>query len=74
MHMTFYANRDADGNVHIQNTLSGQFGQHHVHTPEDFETWKRWGDDIVWLGNVDPCECGLKPGDSVNGLPKRKVS
>ena len=46
--MTFYCSRQADGTIHIQNAAMGYLGQHHVHTPEDFEKW-RDGDRVVSL-------------------------
>lgn len=62
--MTFYCTREADGAIHIQNAVTGFLGQHHVHTPEDFECWKAGipESQIVWL-DAAPCDCGLKPGE-----------
>ena len=54
--MTFYANKDVDGNIHVQNALLGKLGQHHVHTPEDLRSGR--SREIEWL-NANPCDCGL---------------
>jgi len=67
--MTFYIHKDADGNIHVQNAVAGMLGQHHVHTPEDFKRWLRLGSDIQEMDGL--CDCGMKPGTSCNGWPKR---
>ncbi len=62
--MTFYCTREPAGAIHVQNAVAGFLGQHHVHTPEDFEYWKVGiaEEQIVWLDSV-PCDCGLNPGE-----------
>ncbi len=62
--MTFYCTRAPDSTVHVQNAVLGFLGQHHVHSPEDFERWKVGIPEsrIVWLAAA-PCDCGLKPGE-----------
>lgn len=61
--MTFYVTRTDDGLVHVQNGLAGMLGQHHVHTPEDFEAWRHPGDDIRDLDGTT-CDCGLVAGQT----------
>jgi len=71
--MTFYCTREKDGTIHVQNVVMGMMGQHHVHTPEDFEVWrgdgkKRIPDSrIEWLENCKPCGCGLRAGEVRDG-------
>lgn len=69
--MTFYCTREADGTIHVQNAVLGYLGQHHVHTPEDFQKWSRTVDPgrIVWL-KASPCECGLHAGAVRMGNPR----
>jgi hypothetical protein len=67
--MTFYTYKDADGNIHVQNAVMGMLGQHHVHTPADFRHWGKPGDDIQEMYAL--CDCGMKPGESCNGWPKK---
>ena len=66
--MTFYCTREPDGTVHVQNAVMGYLGQHHVHSPEDFERWKTGisKSHVVWL-DAAPCDCGLKPGEVRSG-------
>ena len=51
----------------------GMLGQHHVHTAEDFERWRDAGkrpiteSEIEWLEDVNPCDCGLQPGEVKEG-------
>jgi len=66
--MQFYKYGDSQGNVHIQNAVMGQMGQHHVHTPEDFEAWRKPADMITDLGGE--CDCGMRPGEKCDGWPK----
>jgi hypothetical protein len=63
LEMTFYVTREDDGTVHVQNTIGGLFGQHHVHTPEGFEEWRKPSDHIEEMQNTKPCTCGLAPGE-----------
>ena len=46
--MTFYCAKQPDGTIHVQNAVKGYLGQHHVHTPEDFEKCRN-GDRVVSL-------------------------
>lgn len=66
--MTFYCTRERDGTIHVQNAVAGHLGQHHAHTQEQFEEWKRGikPERIVWL-TADPCRCGLKPNGCNEG-------
>jgi hypothetical protein len=59
--MRFYVHEDLDGNYHVQNFVGGYLGQHHVHSPASFESW-RDGVEIEMLDPA-PCDCGLNPGD-----------
>lgn len=63
--MQFYVFTDSDGNVHVQNAVAGMLGQHHVHTPEDFERWRKDSDDVREMGGS--CGCGLQPGQVRDG-------
>jgi len=67
--MAFYTYKDANGNIHVQNAIMGMFGQHHVHTPADFKRWRKPSDDIRKMKML--CDCGMQPGESVNGWPKK---
>ena len=57
--MKHYVTVAADGNVHVTNAVGGFIGQHHVHTPEDFERWKEHvaEENIVALTDCRPCDC-----------------
>jgi len=73
--MRFYLYGDAEGNVHVQNAVAGMMGQHHVHTPEDFEYWRKPKYEIVDMrSQCTLCDCGMKPGEQCNGWPERKES
>ena len=67
--MRFYVTRTDDGLIHVQNAIMGRFGQHHVHSKEDFAKWMNDGDiqkeDIIELGKT--CDCGLKSGEVKEG-------
>ena len=69
--MNHYITKTADGLIHVQNAVMGHFGQHHVHTKEDFEAWvkknKVHKENIIDVG--DKCTCGLKVGQSMDGCP-----
>lgn len=58
--MTFSVSKDTDGNIHVQNGVMGMLGQHHVHSPEGFERWRKPGDSIREIDGL--CDCGLRPG------------
>lgn len=69
LRMIFYATRDADGRIHIDNVVGSCFGQHHVHTPDDFARWVTSSprvrpDDIVWIDSDTSCGCGPDVGPS----------
>jgi len=73
--MSHYVTITEDGSYHVQNAVMGMFGQHHVHTKKDFNDWVRKNkiakEDIIYLNDcVDghKCDCGLKPGESKDGL------
>jgi hypothetical protein len=69
--MNFYVMEDPDGTIHVQNAVMGHYGQHHVHTKEDF---KKWAKDISKENLIDlktKCGCGMKAGQTVDGNPKR---
>jgi len=61
--MRFYVTINKDGLYHVQNAVMGKFGQHHVHTKDDFERWSKdiSKDDITYLSSE--CDCGLKAGE-----------
>lgn len=72
--MTFYVHEQPDGTIHVQNMLAGMLGQHHVHTPEDYERWRNLdsfpvSDEDISRASQDtnPCTCGLAPGESRSG-------
>lgn len=55
----------ADGLYHVTNVVMGMHGQHHVHTKESYERWKKSGkifDDRIIIGE-GKCNCGMEPGD-----------
>ncbi|MFA5152470.1 MAG: hypothetical protein WC554_07935 [Clostridia bacterium] len=62
--MSFVAHKSTDGNIHVQNYVGAMSGQHHVHSPEGFEKWKRTIHlkDLT-MEDEHECFCGLKPGD-----------
>jgi hypothetical protein len=63
--MHFYYHKDHRGRIHVQNAVMGYLGQHHVHTPEEFEEWKKGiSEDCLHEGPVDDCNCGLEPGEA----------
>ena len=66
--MTFYCTREPDGTIHVQNAVTGFLGQHHVHTPEDFERWTAGMPEsqIVWL-EADSWEGAFRAGDYMEG-------
>ncbi len=61
--MTFYATECPDGTIHVQNVVMGHLGQHHVHTKESFQRWKKNVRDEDLKVSKGECNCGLKPGD-----------
>jgi len=73
--MSHYVTKTADGLIHVQNAVMGHFGQHHVHTEEDFEAWvkkqKIAPEHIIQLEGTE-CNCGLKPNEYIDGLPPMK--
>jgi hypothetical protein len=60
--MYFYAVECPDGTVHVQNYVGPYRGQHHVHSKESFERWRRENGLEVKVVKGE-CNCGLKPGD-----------
>ena len=74
--MSFYVTRTDDGLVHVQNAVGGMLGQHHVHTPDDFERWLGGAPDkgIGPVSSEDSydtgkttCGCGLGAGEKRSG-------
>lgn len=63
--MTFHVRKRPDGNYHVQNSVGGKLGQHHVHTAESFEKWRKPSDEITIMDD-GPCHCGLSPGQVRN--------
>lgn len=59
--MTFAVTITPDGLYHVQNGVAGMLGQHHVHSKEGFEAWRKPDDDIR-MGE-GACACGLGDGD-----------
>jgi hypothetical protein len=56
---------DKQSLIHVQNAVMGHLGQHHVHTPEEFEEWKKGiSEDCLHEGPVNDCDCGLEPGEA----------
>jgi len=74
--MVFSVTRTDDGLVHVQNTVMGLRGQHHVHTAEEFGRWADGAPDRG-IGPVDlcdiqelraaACDCGLAAGEMRTG-------
>lgn len=66
--MKHYISKDKAGNIHIQNAVMGQFGQHHVHTPAQFRKWSAKIDKSA-LSELKGmlCDCGMKPGEMRDG-------
>ena len=64
--VSFWVRRTPEGTIHVQNYIGGLRGQHHVHTPESFERWRRnLGDEegVTIHEGEGPCSCGLtEPG------------
>lgn len=70
MKMMHYVTKTSDGLVHVQNMVAGHHGQHHVHTEQGYENWKRLAhfkvsDDSIEILKGDKCDCGLKAGDTM---------
>lgn len=60
--MRFYVSINKDGTYHVQNAVAGNLGQHHVHTKDGFEKWKKDVDsDAIKMLNGQ-CNCGLDIG------------
>lgn len=66
--MVHYVARNQDGTIHVTNAVGGFIGQHHVHDPEGFESWKYAGAVIEEQTNVQDCDCGLAVGETKSGL------
>lgn len=67
--MNFYITKTSDGLYHVQNAVKGQFGQHHVHDEESFNKWKEGIEEKNLKFLKGECNCGLKNGDCIDGLP-----
>ena len=58
-----------DGTVHVQNTIMGMSGQHHVHTLKGYRRWKK---DVTHARDTEEtkatpgarCNCGLVSGQT----------
>jgi hypothetical protein len=62
--MRHYVHR-CNGLVHVTNMVGPYEGQHHVHTPAGFRTWRKGVEAAcVDLKGVGPCHCGLTPGQA----------
>jgi hypothetical protein len=64
--MHFYVTKNKDGLYHVQNTVMGHFGQHHIHNKKSFNKWKKGIPKkyIHILEGTSDCNCGLmKSGD-----------
>lgn len=65
--MQYFVSESEDGMLHVQNILMGMNGQHHVHTKDEYEKWKKNGKiesrDITMANKRYKCNCGLKPGE-----------
>lgn len=64
--MYFFATECPDGTVHVQNYVQALKGQHHVHSKESFERWRKkteeeTGEEVSL--SEGECDCGLKAGD-----------
>lgn len=57
--MTFIVTITDDGLYHVQNVIMGQMGQHHVHTKESFQRWKKDIDSKHLKVSQGECNCGL---------------
>jgi len=65
MELAFTATKTPDGNIHVQDMVGIMKGQHHVHSPEGFERWRKATLKDRPEMNVEPKEgscCDLKPG------------
>jgi hypothetical protein len=65
--MFHYWQPDAAGNIHVQNSVGGMLGQHHVHTKADFTRWKRKIDKTAIKPLKGTCDCGMSPGQVKEG-------
>lgn len=69
--MHHYWNEEPDGTIHVQNMAMGQYGQHHVHIKKDFKKWSKTVTPEALIKCEGKCGCGMKPGETVDGDPKR---
>lgn len=64
----FLVIRCPDGTVHVQNVIGPYLGQHHVHTMEGYERWRRHIEETLrrdayeFMESEGACDCGLEPG------------
>jgi len=67
--MIHYWWKNPDGTIHVQNAIMAHFGQHHVHTQEGFDKWKKNVKLVDLQYQQGKCGCTLKPGEVVDGFP-----
>jgi hypothetical protein len=61
--MHHYVSLTPDGLYHVQNMLGVMIGQHHVHTEQDYNSWKKGIDKkYIHLEKAEFCPCGLEAG------------
>ena len=58
--MYFDATETSDGLIHVQNSVMGMLGQHHVHTKANFEKWRNGKSVQLSKGT---CDCNMQAGD-----------
>lgn len=59
--MLFHVTKTEDELYHIQNSVMGLSGQHHVHTQKGFDSWLK-GVKKGPTVEHGKCSCGLKAG------------
>jgi hypothetical protein len=64
--MHFYVTITKDGLYHVQNTVMGMMGQHHVHTKEGYRKWKI-GIEKEYLHISNGKCCDMKDGEVKEG-------
>jgi hypothetical protein len=65
--MLFRAVIYPDGTVHVQNSVMGHLGQHHVHTLKGYKQWKKDTErecEETKAKKGEKCDCGLKVGQT----------
>ena len=67
--MTHYIFRNGDDEIHVQNAVRGHFGQHHIHTAEQFREWVAEIPGNQLKEMKTECDCGRTEGTYI-GWPK----